>query len=213
MLRDVAIGWVAKNCPNQRLLDDFVRHLDASEKQGVNFLLTLGPGLTVHAKPYLIHWFCGELFVLELTPRQAEGWNAVKKNATWTFDREKCQLAREPHLLELERLELENTDNRKSTEPITGWCWYQVRQSQPVRVALALQCEMRGRGAVVSWYYPDEPLAARGKIRCTFPPICGSAVSPAFSGTAAAFARAFVTSSQGGAQPISNTCVSLIELT
>ena len=74
MLRDAAIAWIRSHVPDPRIQADFVRHFDGSSQQGRNCYLAIGPRLTTDGKPRLVHCFCDNLFIFELTPAQARGY-------------------------------------------------------------------------------------------------------------------------------------------
>jgi hypothetical protein len=64
MLRDAALVWVKSHISLPPLQQEFMDHFDEAARTSTPFSLLFGRELNRNRKPYLVHWFAREFFVL-----------------------------------------------------------------------------------------------------------------------------------------------------
>lgn len=218
MLRDLAMAWVRASCTDRRVQRDFVRHLNLAMKQGINCSFTIGHELTKAGKPYSVHCFAGELFVFELTPRQARSLRVAQNMlqcVPGSLQKEDEEGFRP--VVSLDQLEIDHAAALDLKGRISGRCSYRSVFDHLVPYAVRLDYDLPGRCHVASWHYPNEPLAREGGLSFSFPPgqeRTGPAAA-AFSGTIALFARLCTVPDHHtpqARQPLSNVCAVLVNV-
>jgi len=217
MLREAAIRWVRTNCTSERFHVDFDRQLDEAMTLGVNCVFAIGEALTRVAKPYLLHWFGGELFIFELTSRQA---------ARLGIGPMSVRHARDPELvhdgaaaatsISLEKLEMERPILSEIDRPIVARCHYRVTGEPPPDFAFRMDLPHAavdvGSHSLHAWAQPRIPLTRAGSIVLNFDPL---EVSPVvrLNLVMAGFIRCYAIKESGrNRTPVSNAVAALLEL-
>lgn len=171
MLRDAALVWIRSNVPDQKVHAYFKQHFDEAAKNERNFYFAFGPQLTHNAKPYLMHCFCGELFVFEMTSAQAEAYKLspgrVMLGMTKATSHVQCDW--EPFVT-VSDLEIERADNLSVNDPIVASFSYQTAEIlRPCCVRL--DYEVPGLRSTAAWHYLEQHLPQHARIRCEFGPV------------------------------------------
>ena len=171
MLRERAIGWVKANCATAPLIANFTRQLDGAIAAGVNCSFVIGSKLTRVREPYMVYWFAGELFVFQLTRRQAM---AMQVNGErMRFVRDERPLDEPPagrKVVSLDRFDPMPERLTQATQPITGGLRYELTGEAPAGYFAKLNFTLPGLATIASFDYPPMALAARGALEVTFPP-------------------------------------------
>ena len=217
MLRDAAIGWIRSNCTNQRLRADFSRNLDEAISLGVNCSFTIGEGLTREHAPYLLHWFAGELFVIQLTARQAARLGIGPHGVHHACDHESVPDGPPTApALSLEALNLEPALLRDLRRPIVATCRYRVTGPVPAAIAFRMDFSRganQGRRTFCTFAYPAVPPTTPGTITLEFEPgrlPPGTILNPVM----AVFVRCYAMNARPAQhwRPISNPIAATLEL-
>ena len=215
MLRDAAIAWIRSHVPDPRIQADFVRHFDGSSQQGRNCYLAIGPRLTTDGKPRLVHCFCDNLFIFELTPAQARGYQLRPDGVMWgtSIGADRVQNV-EPPPVTISEQEIEKSESLPPDHPVIAHISYDTNGVHLGRTVFRLDYEVPGLGrSLTGWSYVDVPLAVRGRAQCRFLPLkkANSAAPPAEP--VAMFLRLCALPdpmSKENRQPISNICGTVV---
>jgi hypothetical protein len=126
-MRGAAATWVRSNCINAKMVKDLLRFLFDASAAGANCWFLIGGGLLRSGSATLVHCFVGELFVFQLTDRQAALQGADSRTMCSGLGRSPFQQMRAPAnvAISLDRLELLNTALNQTT-PIFGRVDYEV---------------------------------------------------------------------------------------
>jgi hypothetical protein len=216
MLRDAAINWVRTHCPNPRFQADFLRHLGEVIGLGVNCAFTVGSGLTTGSKPYLLHWFAGELFIFQLTDRQARKLGIAPK--VFRFARSHESVRDGPPtsaVVALEHLEVIDCNSMDWNKPINLTCQYRLAGMPSAAYAFRLDFPhaiQGGQGSFSLFTYPPDRLGESGTIDLSFTPPQfkdGTLVNPVLP----AFLRCTTVESRSSSAgvPISNAVATMLE--
>jgi hypothetical protein len=216
MLRDAALAWIRANVSDQRFHQDFERHFDQATEERSNCFLALGPGLARNGKPHLIHCFCGELFVFEMSPLQALKYKLTPWQVMWGISKRADQNnpIAEP-VIAISNLEIEQSDNLPVDQPIIANISYDTNGVQLGPCVFRLDYEVPPLRSTVGWHYVDQRIPARGRIRCQFAPVKKPNLEMQESGPLAMFLRLCTLPdplSVENRQPISNSAAELVTL-
>lgn len=214
MLRDAALVWIRSHLPDPRFQRDFENHLDDADARGLTCFLVIGPGLTTDGEPYLMHCFCGELFIFQLTHDQARNLKVQDNHVHWGTGlvKDRMQSVAEPAVA-LSGFEIEQAESLRSDTPLIAHVLYETTEGWLAPSVLRLDYDVPGMGSGVSWHYLDGHMPRKGRIKCFFNPfrqVIGK--SPA-SGTIAVFLRLCTLPDPLNTEnrlPISNICAALV---
>ena len=216
MLIDAAVAWTEANCRDVQLRADLKRKLkDAMQRQS-DCWFGLGPVLTKEHAPYLIHCFAGELFIFQLTDRQAAVILPAPNALASSIDQRppgSNRCAGEV-LVSLAELELDRPF-LTSGEPVKGSVHYEVQGELPAEYCLRLDYQL-GLADAVSWNRSEQILAGSGRIRFSFNRLADS-IWPSVRdhrGPIALFLRVCTwptLDESSPRRPISNTCGTLVD--
>lgn len=216
MLIDAAVRWMEANCRDVQLRADLKRKLkDAMQRQS-DCWFGIGPVLTKERAPYLIHCYAGELFIFQLTDRQAAAILPAANALASSVDQRPPGSNRraDETLVSLAGLELDRPF-LTSGEPITGSVQYEVQGELPTEYCLRLDYQL-GLADAVSWNRPEQILAGTGRIRFAFNRLADS-IWPSVRnhrGPIALFLRVCTwpsTDQLSRRRAISNTCGALVD--
>jgi hypothetical protein len=211
MLRDVALGWIRSNIRDERFHWDFARRYDQAVRQGANCYLALGPGVTDTGKPQLMHCFCDELFIFEITPAQARAYNLGAGQVMWGTSRRDKQDAAEP-IATISDLAIQGANNLPPDHPIVADLTVDTNGMDVGPCVVRLDYEIPGLRNCVCWHYVDH-LPARGRLRCQYLPVQKPGVPLPAMGPLALFFRLCRLPDPkrtDNRQPISNTVADLV---
>jgi hypothetical protein len=218
--RRLAVQWARTNAPvvEPNLLTSFDR---AAQRQ-VNCTFAVSRELTKTKTPHLLSCYGGEVFVFELTQRQAKSFNAVKNTMQCVEGGPSLELPPStPPLIDVSELRFDDADGLAADEPIRGSLYYSKRGDfgYPGTVCLSMEFALGGRCRTTHYYYPPQGLLPEGDLEFTF-----TSVAPAqddrnsakgFTGPIVAHVRFLGTmnpKAPGNHVPLSNTCAALIEV-
>jgi hypothetical protein len=220
MLEDLANAWLNANCPLPKVRRDFMRGILDAKRKGRNCMVIIGRYLTKSRKPFLVCGYAGELFVFELSPRQAENFGAAHDSmAVHRMGGDIELLRAPPPVVRLDAFQLHSLPDRKDTDPISGTCRYSVAATLHVPYAGMITYEPGPPQHVTGWCYPEELLSAPGgTLQLSFSPVrrADDVESPPWNGTMVVFVRLclMVAPKKGGGRlPISNACAALLDVT
>jgi len=191
MLSDSALSWIRSHCPDPRFLQDFSRHFDKAAEQKLNCFLVIGPKVTKDGKPRMMHCFCGNLFIFELTLDQIRTLNVVNGKVLWGMSKRSGQPeAIEQPTVTISDLEIEKADSLPSDEPIVAHISYDTNGVRIGPCVFRLDYEIGG-GSVscLGWCYVDAPLGLNGRVSCRFLPVKKPDAPPPFQEPLAMFLR------------------------
>ncbi|HVC98471.1 MAG TPA: hypothetical protein VND64_32690 [Pirellulales bacterium] len=216
-LLQIAKKWVRANCPLAQR--SFIETIDRTQKRRGSCSITIGKALTKRGKPYLVQILAGEMFVFELTPRQAKNLNVV-------VDGMRCAESLPPSdwwpvqapVVELTNLVIDNHRRLVIGEPMTGRCSHAMHEQIPGPLALHLHIAIPGHCTYDSSYLWHRGFGTEGTLEFTFPRV---KLSPddqltSWTGTTTAFAR-FSTAvdpqhEEQPTVPLSNVCCVLLDM-
>jgi hypothetical protein len=144
--------------------------------QGVDCSFLVGEHLLISGGPCWLHFFRGEMFVFELSPRQARR-TGVEPNVL------RFMAARIPHPvragarypIELGPLRLVGGGRIPAAAPLAGSCSYSISWDRmwDYGPGFAVQLDYQAPDAktIASWSYPAGPMQAAGDLAFTFPPL------------------------------------------
>ncbi|HEX7378939.1 MAG TPA: hypothetical protein VF278_17595 [Pirellulales bacterium] len=213
----LASNWARANAPIVEA--DLITSVEGATERGVNCTFAISRELTKAKTPRLLSFFAGEVFVFELTQRQAKSFNAVQ-GAMQFAEGGRCLAcaADAPPLIDLEDLWFEHADGLTSDERIRGAVTYQKCDGFdfPGRVCLSLEYSLGNRCRTTGYYYPPAGLLPEGRLEFSFDPIDLPRQPPkGFIGPIVAHVRFLGTMNPKVAEgrvPLSNTCAALIEV-
>lgn len=218
--RRLAVQWVRANAPivEPNLLTSFDR---AAQRQ-VNCTFAVSRELTKTKTPHLLSCYGGEVFVFQLTQRQAKTFHAVKNTMECVEGGPSLELppSARPRI-DVSELRFDDADGLTVEEPIRGSLYYSKCGDfeYPGTICLAMEFGLTGLCRKTHYYYPPQGLLPEGDLNFTF-----TAVAPAqddrnaarsFTGPIVAHVRFLGTmnaKAPGNYVPLSNTCAALIEV-
>jgi hypothetical protein len=172
MLRDAALAWMRSSVIDPRLVQDFERHFDHATQQGINCFLALGPGLTKDAKPRLLHCFCGELFIFELTLSQSRRYKLTPGQVMWGTCRGTTEIAPlEESAVTVSDLHIDMADDLPLDHPIIAEMTFETNGMPIGPCVVRLDYEVPGLRNTVCWHYFEHGIGTGGRIRCQYLPV------------------------------------------
>ena len=218
MLREAALAWIDSHFPEPRFREDFGIHFAHAAAKGRNLYAAIAPALTLDRKPYLMHCFCGELFVFELTESQSASFQIRPGQVRWgegLVEDRMIQPCLSPRV-ELRDLSIADAEAHALDQPIVATIFHDAGLHWPAPCVFRLDYDLGGRTSKVSWSYVDVPKAPRGQSLIAFPPMLKIQGARALAGTITAFLRLCDLPDPNQTHhrtPISNICAVLINLT
>jgi len=215
MLRDAASNWVRSHLSGSRFHATVERQLEEATALGYNYYLVMGTDSTRDGKPYLMHCYCGELFVFELTFKQARRFKIPRGQFLWGTGALAGRLeSPETPAVAITGLAIERADGLPRGSPISADVSYEADGGWPDSCAFRLDYDVAGVGSVASFHYPRPPAERRGCIRCSFPPLHENVGKEPITSSIALFLRLYREQPNApvAVQPMSNIRGALISL-
>lgn len=170
ILRELATAWVDANCPSTDVKRDFLRQLDDAIGRSFGCSFVIGRNLTKSGEPYLVHCFCGELFVFQLTSRQAAGLNLGDSQLISTRGLNAHNHDPRPgSLLTLGQVAIDGADALERSQPLRGTLKYRTDQRWALPLAIVAVCEPPGRTNVVLYHHLEQLAQGDGEVRFQLP--------------------------------------------
>lgn len=218
VLRTLASKWARLNAPIVE--DDLLTSVDRAIERGVNCTFAISRELTKAKTPRLLSCYGGEVFVFELTQRQAKSFNALQRNMQCIEGGQCLELTPDaPPLIDLDDLRFEHSDGLASDERIRGSVFYQKREGFdfPGSVCLSMEFSLGNICRTTNYYYPPAGLLPEGELEFSFDPIDSPRHAPkkGFIGPIVAHVRFIGTMNSKVAEgrvPLSNSGAALIEV-
>jgi DNA-binding beta-propeller fold protein YncE len=166
-----ASNWIKQNNrfgPDDQLVAD-VRRLLARDLSRFNDLtLTFGPGLMKSGKVQRLEVRAGQLFVFQLSDRQARHLGLARKEWIYSQGTQLRDLREAPAPVRLTRLTLDGGKKLDGSKPLSGQVSCRVAPPPGKKVALRLSFSLR-RATHSLFYYPKDDLTQQTKtIRFSF---------------------------------------------
>ncbi|HVA49195.1 MAG TPA: hypothetical protein VNH11_22720 [Pirellulales bacterium] len=218
-LRTLAAEWARANAPIVEA--DLLSSFDHAVQRGVNCTFAIGRELTKARKPRLLSCYSGELFVFELSQRQAQSFNALDHTMECVECGPSLEIppgARPP--IDIGELHIDHADRLSPDQPIQGRVEYELREEFDFSgtVCLSMAFALGDRCLTTRYHYPFPPLrlSPKGNMDFTFNSVATSqGAAKDWSGPIVAHVRLLGTmhpQSPDGRVPMSNTCALLLDV-
>lgn len=172
ILREMAEVWVRANCPRVEVQDDILKWLDNALQRGVGCSFVVGRELTRSGHPFLVYFFCGELFAFQLTRQQAARLNPDE--TTLLSARGLNEQSHSPHpepLVRLEKVVVDNAHALDRSAPLTGTVTYRTERTWFLPLAIQAVCEPPGRNNTVFFHHLFRLPQGEGAIQFSLSPL------------------------------------------
>lgn len=214
----LAVEWARTSAPiiETNLLDALGR----ASSRGVNCTIAVSRELTKTKSPYLLSFHGGEIFVFELTQRQAKAFHALNQSMECVEGSPCLEFPPTmPPIIDLSRLSVDDADGLSGEQPICGTVHYQLPAKVVFSGTVCLSMEMAlGKNCRKTFYHYPQGLRSEGNLRFTFSPAApkqDNHPDGGFVGPVVAHVRFLGTmnpKAPGGYIPLSNTAAALVEL-
>lgn len=169
--RRLAQEWARASAPcvESKLMSD----LDRADDRDVNCTFAISRELTNSNTPFLLSYYGGEIFVFELTQRQAKSFHALNRTVQCV---EGGPSMRPPSaatpLYDLSDLRIADADGQPAQEAVRGTVYYEKQGDEcfPGRVFLSMEFDLLHLCRKTLNYYPQHALLPEGELAFTFPP-------------------------------------------
>lgn len=216
--RSLAVEWARATAPV--IETNLLETLDRVAKRNLNCTVAVSRELTKAKTPCLLSYYGGELFVFELTQRQAKTFHALNQTMECVEGGPSLAFApTTPPLIDLSELSIDDADGLSGEQPIHGRLYYEMRDGVafPGTVCLAMEFALVNQCRKTLFYYPPQGLLPEGELLFTFPPAAPKQdkQGAGFVGPIIAHVRFLGTmnpKAPGGHVPLSNTGAALVEL-
>ena len=160
LLQEIATNWLRSNCPLADMQAQLLLGLNQAIDAKVGCSFVIGPNLTRAGTPFLVEFFCGEMFVFQLTPQQATKL-MVKNNELVQRVGIKMQNhdPRPVPPVRIDTLKLVQDPEASWTSPLTGTLTYSCEQCWSVPTALQIAIEVPGRLSTVLYHHNNSNLS------------------------------------------------------
>jgi hypothetical protein len=217
--RRLAEEWARATAPV--IETNLLETLDRVAKRNLNCTVAVSRELTKAKTPCLLSYYGGELFVFELTQRQAKTFHALNQTMECVEGGPSLSFApMTPPVIDLSELSIEDADGLSGEQPVRGSLYYEMcgDATFPGTVVLAMEFALVNQCRKTLFYYPPQGLLPEGELQFTFPPAAPKQDkngAGGFIGPIVAHVRFLGTMNPkvpGGHVPLSNTGAALVEL-
>jgi hypothetical protein len=169
LLRDAAQSWVRTHVRDPKFHIEFLNHFDRSADQGRQSFVAVSAGLTTDQQPWLIHCFCNNLFLFQLSPSQAQSYDLGPNEAMWGNTGGVIPpQPPEPLPVAIGPVTVELADDLPVDHPLVAGIEFDTNGHEVGPCVVRFDYEVPGQRNCVAWFYIDFLRSGRGRINSQF---------------------------------------------
>ncbi|HET6882022.1 MAG TPA: hypothetical protein VFI31_17780 [Pirellulales bacterium] len=169
--RRLAREWARTSAPFVE--SQLMSGLDHADERDINCTFAIARELTNSNTPFLLSYYAREIFVFELTQRQAKSFRAINRRMQCVEGGPTMRPpSAAPPLYDLSDLRIVDADGHPAEEAVRGTVYYEQQGDEcfPGRVFLSMEFDLLHQCRKTLNYYPQHGLLPEGELEFTFPP-------------------------------------------